>query len=130
MGLDKFLVASADVQQPANSGEVFFIAGTIRNTGSGFFWINNSAHTPVNVNTGLITTTSTEVEINFIQPATKVISLVVVPDETYAVQGIFCGASVDLDKARISFANALGLVDPTTLTSGLGNFWVFGIMLK
>lgn len=111
--------------------QYYIVAGAIRNTGSGFQFINDSDHAPVNMATGTaITTTSTQVTITYSQIATNVVTFIVGPDETYAAQGISAGARVNFDQAIIQFGNSSGLVDPTTLTNALGNFWFFGILRK
>lgn len=127
MALESFYAASLN-QQPATTQVQFFhLAGTIRNIGAGWFFINDAGHKPLNF--GSVVTSATEVALNFIQVASKVCTFIVVPDETYAQQNIFCGASVDLDKARIQFYDKTGaLINPNTLTSALGNFWVYGLM--
>lgn len=129
MAIQDVRIASLNKQSPTGMTGLIFVAGVLRNTGSGFFWIDDSSHAPLNFDVA-IETTSTEVTVHFSFVASKVGTLVVVPDETYALQGIFCGSSVDLDKARITFANTSGLKDPTTLTSALGNFWVYGLFYK
>lgn len=129
MAIQEVRLASLNKQNKAGIKEVILVAGVIRNTGAGFFFVNDSDHAPLNLEL-TIETTATEVTIHFSFVASKVGSLVVTPDETYAVQGIFCGSSVDLDKARITFANSGGLVNPNSLTSGLGNFWIQGLFYK
>jgi hypothetical protein len=59
--------------------------------------------------------------------------VVCTPDETLAVEGYTCGASVGLDHASISIGRPKATggyerVDPAKLVTASGNFWLYGLM--
>lgn len=74
------------------------IAGTIRNTGTGWEVLNDTGHRPTGV-TG-VTVTSTAIVVSFASTL-KVVSFVCGPDETYASRGLRVGASVGLSSANV-----------------------------
>ena len=76
------------------------VACALRNTGSGWEMIDDSQHTPINVES--VTDSSSAVTINYSFTASKVGTLVVTPDETFCKMGLFCGASVGLALSAIS----------------------------
>lgn len=69
------------------------IAGSIRNTGDGWKWISDAAHTPVGV-TPTVTTSGINLTINYGFTAKRVVTLVATPDETLAGLGFIIGGSV------------------------------------
>ena len=69
------------------------IAGVARNSGSGWSWINNSGHTPIGMSP-TISVSGANLVINYGFTATKVVSLLAVPDETFAGYGFTIGGSV------------------------------------
>jgi hypothetical protein len=128
MALQDFVLASG-LNSYGDTDKYYIIAGVIRNTGSGFQFINDSDHGPLNMVVGTVITGPVGVIINF-EPGTKILTFLVGPDETYAIQNITCGASVNFDNALIRFGNSAGAIDPQTLTNPSGNFWIFGILRK
>lgn len=82
---------------PGKKGVLY--SGVLRNSGSGWSYIDDSIHERVNLNTVNITS-NREIQINF-GKANKVGSLLVAPDETLASFGITCGASVGTETALI-----------------------------
>jgi hypothetical protein len=106
--------------------------GTIRNTGSGWFVLDDAGHTPDGISIG--TVTSTSVRVNY--PACDVVTAVVVgADDTYAkdYSAVF-GASVGLTYLVITGTIKDGsdsgylpdVWDPTTDYSGSSNIWIMG----
>lgn len=75
------------------------IAGTIRNTGTGWHVIDDTGHRPTGV-TG-VTASATSIAVAFAATA-KIVSFVCGPDETYAAWGLRVGASVGTSSANIS----------------------------
>lgn len=71
----------------------------IRNTGSGFQVLNDAGHKPVGV--AGVREVGGDIVIDYEFTATKVISLVAGPDETYASRGYQVGASVGLSAATL-----------------------------
>lgn len=77
-----------------NDKKYKFICCAIRNTGAGFVLINDSEHEPVGV--ASIAQDANTITLNYDFVASQVGSLVVVPDEIMAKNGIIAGASVGL----------------------------------
>lgn len=79
------------------------VAGVLRypTAKSGWVAINDAGHIPVNISS--VTTESNRVDISYGFTASKVISLVAVPDEYFAQRGYFCGCSVGTKTASIYF---------------------------
>jgi hypothetical protein len=131
MSFQDFTLISGNNSYGSGTQQFYFVAGILRNSGSGFQYINDSDHEPLNMDlVAGVQTTSTSVTVTFSQVATKICTFIIGPDETYAIQGISSGARINFDQAIISFGNSSGLVNPTTLTNPLGNFWFFGILRK
>lgn len=86
------------------------ISGVLRNSGSGWAWINDAGHVPTGV-TPTVTADSTSIYINFGATASKVSSLQVTPDETLTSMGVRAGVSVGTSSATIQLFNQ----DPFTL---------------
>lgn len=76
------------------------VAGTIRNSGSGWACINDSGHSPVNVTGVSIDSTTKDIVIDHPINATKILSLIVGCDETFAPL-YDVGASVGADSTKI-----------------------------
>jgi hypothetical protein len=106
--------------------------GTIRNTGAGWFVINDAAHEPDSITIGAVTTTSVQVHY----PACdEVVSVIVAPDDTYATTyGAVFGASVGLSFSYIKGSvndgsdagTAADVWDPTTDYTSGSNIWISG----
>lgn len=90
--LDEFLNGVTVAPELAGK-KLRVIAGSVRNTGDGWKWISDSAHTPVGV-TPTITTSGVNLVINYGFTAKRVITLLATPDETLAGLGIIVGGSV------------------------------------
>jgi len=82
------------------TGKVRQLAGVIRNTGGTWAFINDVDHEPLNL-ISVSQPTSTTVRVTYDKAYTKVITFVATPDEGYASNGIFMGASVGLNFADI-----------------------------
>jgi hypothetical protein len=89
--------------------------------------LNAGGHVPIGVTS--VTHNATSVTLTFDFTATQIHTFVVTPDETYAVDGIFCGASVGFTTAVIKFGKDGALVNPGSaiLQKASGNFWVWGL---
>lgn len=84
----------------ATTGPMVAVLGVIRNTGTGWALINDSGHTPVNIDT--VTSDSSTITVTYTgAAASKVGTFLVVPDETLAQQGFTAGASVAAGSATI-----------------------------
>ena len=103
------------------------VAGAIRNEGSGWEFIDNSGHTPLNCSSVSVNGNG-EIEIGFSFTATKVISFVIATDETFA-QTYTIGASVGLNKATCSVYQNGTKIDASEISSQYGNFWFIGIFV-
>lgn len=106
--------------------------GTIRNTGSGWYVLNDSGHAPDSLTIGAVTTTSVQV---YYPACDEIVSFIAAPDETYASTfGANFGASVGLTYAYIKGSIADGsdsgtapdVWDPTTDFSSNSNIWISG----
>lgn len=108
----QYTAAMADLAHTlqGDTGRKFRAVGcAIRNTGSGFAFIDDAGHDPVGFDT--ISQDATTVTLGFSFTATKVVSLVVTPDETLARLGYTAGASVGLDEAVLQFGQPGGFHD-------------------
>jgi hypothetical protein len=76
------------------------LAGVIRNTGGTWSFLNDADHVPLRL-TSISQPSSSIVRIGYDKTYPKVISLLVVPDETYTRNGVIAGASVGLSDANI-----------------------------
>lgn len=106
--------------------------GTIRNTGSGWYVLNDAGHEPDAITIGAVTTASVQV---FYPACDQIVSFIAAPDDTYATTyGATFGASVGLTYAYIKGSindgsdtgNAADPWDPTTDWSSSSNIWVSG----
>ena len=75
------------------------VSCVLRNTGNGWEAVDDKGHIPVGVNR--VSETSDGITITYDFIATKVVSLVVTPDETFASMGLFCGSTVGRESATI-----------------------------
>lgn len=106
--------------------------GTIRNSGSGWYVIDDAGHTPDGITIGTVTSTSVQVYY----PTCDVITSVIVgPDDTYAKTfGLVVGASVGFSQlvitGQVNDGSDSGYLpdvwDPTTDYSGSSNIWIMG----
>lgn len=103
------------------------VAGAIRNVGNGWAFINDANHSPQNLS-AISVNSSGDIVVNYSFTASKVVSLVVTPDETFASL-YSVGASVGLSTATISvYSLSTGQkVDASTISSANGNFWIYGL---
>lgn len=91
------------LQEAASGNQYRLVAGAIRKKGGEWALIDDEGHTP----SGIVSVTDrgADLRIHYGFTAKKVVSLVAVPDETYAVLGYSFGASVGLDGATIKIMN-------------------------
>lgn len=108
-------------------------AGTIRNTGSGWYILDDAGHTPDDLSS-IGTVTSTSVRVNY-PGCAEITSVIVGPDDTYAKDyGASFGASVGLTYMVITGSindssdsgTAQDVWDPTTDYSSSSNIWIMG----
>lgn len=108
-------------------------AGTIRNTGSGWYILDDAGHTPDDLSS-IGTVTSTSVRVNY-PGCSEITSVIVGPDDTYAKDyGASFGASVGLTYMVITGSindssdsgTAQDIWDPTTDFNGSSNIWIMG----
>ena len=99
--------AVAGVPQPlaprAPGVQYKVVAGALRKSGGTWSLISDEGHVPSNIVS--VTDRGTDLRIEYGFTASKVVSLVATPDETYAVQGYSFGASVGLSGATIKIMN-------------------------
>lgn len=78
----------------------FELVGVIRNTGSGWAFINDANHTPYGF--ASCTASATNITLTYSKTATKVGTFIAVPDETFAARNLCVGASVGLTSAVLT----------------------------
>lgn len=77
-----------------------FVAGALRNSGSGWQFISDSEHEPLNA-VSVQVVDGINLRVGFNTPNAKVVSAVCSPDEALARMGLNCGASVGLSNMDI-----------------------------
>ncbi|MFD5874006.1 hypothetical protein [Streptomyces sp. NPDC060322] len=104
------------------------ISCALRNTGSGWHPIADTAHAPSGVSA--VIQHPDHLEITHNVGAVRVSSLQVTPDEYYAARAVRCGASVGLALTRIYLYKGTSSVpvDPATLVASSGNLWLTGLL--
>lgn len=103
------------------------LAGTIRNSGTGWKIINDKGHYPINIIK--VETKSDRIVIYHDVNAKQVATITVTPDETMTAGGYRVGVSGGLDYSYIFIYNKEDkLVNPTTYTNSLGNIWIHGLL--
>lgn len=117
----------------SNEGtEYLEFAGTIRNTGSGWYVIKDAGHEPDDITMGAVTSSTVTVLFPLCAQVTYVI---VGPDDTYAsTWGASFGGSLGFASVAIKGSindgtdsgTAQDLWDPTTDYSGSSNIWIVG----
>ena len=102
----------------------------LRNTGSGWYAIDDANHDPLNV--GTVTSDSTKISVGFADaPIDRIYTFQCTMDEAYAPDYL-CGLSVGMSVAEVYiYSRSTGAsVDPATLTNAAGNIWLTGWYLK
>lgn len=106
--------------------------GTIRNSGSGWYVIDDAGHTPDGITIGTVTSTSVRV---YYPACAEITSVIVGPDDTFAKDyGASFGASVGLTYLVITGSindssdsgTAQDAWDPTTDYTSGANIWISG----
>lgn len=116
--------------QWTDSGGTVFreIGGVIRNTDGIWFIVNDATHKSLNLTA--ISASSSWIFLDF-PSGTWIGPMQVTTDETYAALGLFVGASVTQTRASIAIYRNVGgktqRVNPLTLKTALGDFWVRGL---
>lgn len=121
------IVVGANNFAPTRLDNIVFVGGAIRNSGDGWSFINNDAHTPINCST-VIVNQDEDIVISYSFTAEKVVSFVIACDETFTSGGYTIGASVGLTQAVCSIYQNGNKVNASELISDGGNFWFIGIM--
>lgn len=122
--------ASPDVIVTEDGARIALVGCTIRNTGSGWFILDNSGHKPSNC-TGIVQFPD-HLELQHKVGALQVITAQVTPDETYSQAGIRAGVSAGFDHSNIFlYRGAAGSapLNPASVAAGNGNFWFQGYFL-
>ena len=126
------IVAPGSTYTTNEQVEVVEFAGTIRNTGAGWYVLNDATHEPDAITIGTVTATSVRVN----NPAcSQVISVIVGADNEYAQDfGAKFGASAGLNyfviEGSVSDSGDTGVADdiwdPTTDYTAGTNIWIMG----
>lgn len=122
-----------DMPQASSGNKLIEVAGVIRvdRTTKEWYLINDEDHAPLN----LISAESQpgSVILHYTFKAVKIHSLVVTPDECYAINGINAGASVNMDNAIIFFGKYIdGLptrinTEDMVIENCSPNLWIYGV---
>jgi hypothetical protein len=96
------------------------IGAPIRNDGTGWKYIEDESHAKTGLST--ISVTGNKIQVDYDFTATKVASLVVTPDETFAKNGIVVGASVGKTNALIEMSSDLSLEVTTGGVASISSF--------
>jgi hypothetical protein len=121
--------ASHDVIVTEGGSRIALVGCTIRNTGSGWFILDNSGHTPSNC-TGLVQHAD-HIELQHSVGALRVITAQVTPDETYSQKAIRAGVSAGFNYSNIFlYSGAAGTapLNPASVAAANGNFWFQGYL--
>lgn len=103
------------------------VAGVIRNTGSGWAFINNTGHKPLRFTS--VVDMGTYLRVNFDQTFAQVGAVAVSPDEEFARVGYRAGASVGYAYLNLYMYDAAGvLLTPAAVIAPTGNWWLTGTM--
>ena len=117
---------TGDVTPPSTQR---IVACVLRNTGSGWFAIDDADHTPIGVSS--VSTSSTAITVNYNFTATTIHTNIVTVDDTFATTPTqyLVGASSGMSSMVIylGIAGTPGVVNPTTVVSSTGNLWVYGL---
>jgi len=93
--ISKSAYNASGINASTEGKKVAFVAGVIRNSGNGWEYINDSGHNPMNLSSVTVNQNG-QIVINYGFTASKVLSLVATPDETFA-RSYIIGGSVGLD---------------------------------
>lgn len=109
--------------------EIVEIAGTIRPDKSGNWNVlNNADHRPIGISG--VSTTNYHIRIEHHVGANKVITVVITPDETMALEGYRVGVSAGLDFSIIQiYDKDNNPVNPKSYTNQSGNIWIYGKLM-
>ncbi|CAL9479584.1 hypothetical protein [Streptomyces sp. enrichment culture] len=121
--------AASDVITTDAGARLALVSCALRNTGSGWHIISDTAHTPSGC--GTVVQHADHLELRHPVGAAQVSALTVTVDETYARSGLRVGASVGLDLSRIYlYSGAAGTapLNPSTVAASSGNLWVSGYL--
>lgn len=110
------------LQSAASGNQYRLVAGAIRKKDGEWALIEDEGHTP----SGLISVADrgSDLRVHYGFTAKRVVSLVAVPDESYAVLGYSFGASVGLDGSTIKIMNHRQLNSGGYLAYTADNGWV------
>jgi len=127
MGNPTFRHPASDICQPGG-----VVAGVIRNDGDGWAVIDDQTHTPINI--AFVESDARGIVVGFSFDASDIHTFIVGSDEALSLAGVFSGASVNTDRARISISrdSVIGAVrtSPLWIDSArfpFSNFWIYGL---
>jgi hypothetical protein len=107
------------------------VACALRNSGSGWAVISDTGHEPSGLTGPYVVQNADHLELQHAVGATRVVSMIVAPDETFAQVGLRVGASAGKGLSRIylySGADGSAPLDPATVSAPTGNLWVHGLL--
>ena len=124
VGASQYLEALRKITGKLTDGKKYqFLAAAIRNSGGGWAFINDADHEPVGF-TGISTLPDGRIRLDHSVGAVEVGSLLVVPDETYAKQGLVAGCSVGLSSSYLEIGAALEfMINTDTGAVAAPSYW-------
>ena len=105
------------------------VAGTIRNSGDGWYVLDSGNHTPIGIDR--IEVANGNIRVWFTFTATDVHTFCVTPDDRYASLGYLLGPSVGTQVATIKVSRivegSVKAVDASEMADPIGNIWIYGL---
>lgn len=105
------------------------VAGTIRNTGQGWFVIKDNVHVPINITK--VEQKEDRIVLWHSVGANKIHTFSVTPDETMTKEGYKVGVSGGTYYSHIFiYDKNNNLINPSDYKSYGGNIWIYGLLSK
>ena len=122
------IISLFDLNSEVTSQEI--VAGVLRSADErGWYAINDEEHRPINI--GSVKAEKGLIVVNYIKELGPINTFIAVPDETFAKEGFFLGASVNSKQARILVSKVedgkVLTIDASTIRSKWGNIWIYGL---
>lgn len=118
--------ANSDSVSPVD--DTFEVAGVLKHDGQKWYILVDNNH--ISINLDRIDTYPDRAELIFSKTASKVITFLITPDETYARLGISAGASVGFYNAVIYYGQNGHAINSNQLYYPGSNFFVYGRFKK
>lgn len=108
-------------------GTQITVAGTIRNTGAGWFVISDSVHVPLNITK--IETKEDRIVVWHSVGAKNIHTFIVTPDETMTKEGYAVGVSGGTYYSNVYvYDKNHNLINPNDYKNAGGNIWIYALL--